>query len=183
MQGYQQQCILKVDVALVVMRQAYRILKVPRLAYEEFEEVLVAMEQPVEQKMEQPEEQPQQQLDEHPVEQPEQWETFPPPRDPRPSDHSNDNNNYHQQSRKLWCIQELQYATLIGTKDAKRFEGEQGEDIEPSWIVVEVYRPDWPGQLPKDERTIGSIGFLIDTYATACHVKWLKGALSGKHPK
>jgi hypothetical protein len=48
---------------------------------------------------------------------------------------------------------------------------------------MEVYIRDQPEKFPNDKRTIDWIGSLMDKYAAAWHIQWIKGTLSGKHPK
>jgi hypothetical protein len=40
---------------------------------------------------------------------------------------------------------------------------------------MEVYIRDQPEKFPNDERTIDWIGSLMDRYAAAWHIQWLKG--------
>jgi hypothetical protein len=49
--------------------------------------------------------------------------------------------------------------------------------------MMEVYIRDQPEKFLNDEHTIDWIGSLMDRYAAAWHIQWLKGTLSGKHPK
>jgi hypothetical protein len=49
--------------------------------------------------------------------------------------------------------------------------------------MMEVYIRDQPEKFPNDERTIDWIGSLMDKYATSCHIQWIRGTLTGKHPK
>jgi hypothetical protein len=49
--------------------------------------------------------------------------------------------------------------------------------------MIEVYIPDQPEMFPIDERTIDWISSLMDNYAAAWHIQWIKGTLNGKHPK
>jgi hypothetical protein len=49
--------------------------------------------------------------------------------------------------------------------------------------MMEVYIRDQPEKFPNDERTIDWIGSLMDQYAASWHIQWLRGTLSGKHPK
>jgi len=49
--------------------------------------------------------------------------------------------------------------------------------------MVEVFIQDQAEKFPKDERTIDWIGSLMDRYAAAWHIQWIKGTLRGKHPK
>jgi hypothetical protein len=49
--------------------------------------------------------------------------------------------------------------------------------------MMEEYIWDKPEKFPNDERTIDWIGSLMDKYAAAWHIQWLRGTLSGKHPK
>jgi len=48
---------------------------------------------------------------------------------------------------------------------------------------MEVYIPDQPEKFPNNERTIDWIGSLVDKYAATWNVQWIKGTISGKHPK
>jgi len=48
---------------------------------------------------------------------------------------------------------------------------------------VEVVIHDQPEKFPKDKRTIDWIGSLVDKYAAAWHIQWLRGTLNGTHPK
>jgi hypothetical protein len=49
--------------------------------------------------------------------------------------------------------------------------------------MIEVYIRDQPEKLPNYERTIDWIGSLMDQYAAAWHIQWIKGTLAGKHLK
>jgi hypothetical protein len=40
-----------------------------------------------------------------------------------------------------------------------------------------------PEEFPKDERIIDWIGSLMDSYAVSWHIQWLKGTVTGIHPK
>jgi len=97
-----------------------------------------------------------------------------------PSQHGNRNPG---QSRRQRRIQELQYAKPIKIKEPKLFEGKPGEDFDTWWIMVEVYIHNQPEKFSKDERTLDWIGSLMDKYAAAWHIHWIKGTLAGKHPK
>jgi len=48
---------------------------------------------------------------------------------------------------------------------------------------MEVYIRVQPEKFPNDERTIVWIGSLMDKYAAVWHIQWIKGTMSGKHPK
>lgn len=48
---------------------------------------------------------------------------------------------------------------------------------------MEVYIHDEPEKFPKDERTIDWIGSLMDKYAAAWYIQWIKGTVLGKYPK
>jgi hypothetical protein len=50
-------------------------------------------------------------------------------------------------------------------------------------VLEQVYIKDQPERFPEDERTIDWIGSLMDSYASSWHIQWLKGTLSGLHPK
>jgi len=111
----------------------------------------------------------------------------PPPGSGPPSDHGNNNNNNNNNnnrlSRRQRRIQDLQYAKPIKIKEPKRFEGKVGDDFETWWIMMEVYIQDQPEKFPNDKRTIDWIGSLMEKYAAAWHVQWIKGTVTGKHPK
>jgi hypothetical protein len=49
--------------------------------------------------------------------------------------------------------------------------------------MMEAYIHDQQEKFPKDERTIDWIGLLMDKYASAWHIQWIKGTLKGKDPK
>jgi hypothetical protein len=49
--------------------------------------------------------------------------------------------------------------------------------------MIEVYIRDQPEKFPNDKQTIDWIVSLMDKYAAAWHIQWIKGTLSGKHPK
>jgi hypothetical protein len=49
--------------------------------------------------------------------------------------------------------------------------------------MVEVYICVLHEKFPKDEQTIDWISSLMDKYATAWDIQWIKGTLSVKHPK
>jgi len=107
----------------------------------------------------------------------------PPPGSGPPSDHNNNNNNNNNRlSRRQRRIQELQYAKPIKIKEPKRFEGKIGDDFEVWWMMMEVYIQNQPEKFPNDKRTIDWIGSLMDKYAAAWHVQWIKGTINGKHP-
>jgi hypothetical protein len=63
------------------------------------------------------------------------------------------------------------------------FYGNAGEDFDTWWILVQVYIEDQAEMFPKDERTINWIGLLMKSYAVSWHIQWIKGTLSGAHPK
>ena len=107
----------------------------------------------------------------------------PPPPASEPSDHGDGNRNNNRLSRRQRRIQELQYAKPIKIKEPKRFEGKVGDDFETWWIMMEVYIQDQPEKFPNDNRTIDWIGSLMDKYAAAWHVQWIRGTRNGKHPK
>jgi hypothetical protein len=48
---------------------------------------------------------------------------------------------------------------------------------------VEVYIHEQPEKLPKDKRTIDRIGSVMYRYVAAWHIYWMKGTVSGNHPK
>jgi hypothetical protein len=68
-------------------------------------------------------------------------------------------------------------------KEPRKFFGKPGEDFDTWWVMVQVYIKDQPERFPEDERTIDWIDSLIDSYASSWHIQWLKGTLSGLHPK
>jgi len=108
----------------------------------------------------------------------------PPPGSEPPSDHHNGNNNDDNRlSRRQRRIRDLQYAKPIQIKEPKRFEGKIGDRFEDWWVMMEVYIQDQPEKFPNDRRTIDWIGSLMDKYAAAWHIQWIKGTVSGKHPK
>ena len=108
----------------------------------------------------------------------------PPPASGPPSDHhTNNNNNDNMLSRRQRRIRDLQYAKPIKIKEPKRFEGKIGDRFEDWWVMMEVYIQDQPEKFPNDRRTIDWIGSLMDKYAAAWHIQWIKGTVSGKHPK
>jgi hypothetical protein len=78
---------------------------------------------------------------------------------------------------------DLQYPKPIKIKQPKRYEGKIGDDLDTWWIKMEVYIRDQPEKFPNDERTIDWIDSLMDKYAAAWHIQWIKGTISGKHPK
>lgn len=71
----------------------------------------------------------------------------------------------------------------IKIKEPRKFEGKIGDDSETWWIMVEVYIHDQPEKFPKNKRTIDWIGSLMDRYGAAWHIQWIKGTMTGKHPK
>jgi len=85
----------------------------------------------------------------------------------------------HRQRR----IKELEFAKPIKIEDPKKFYGNAHKDFDTLWVLVQVYIEDQPEKFPKDERTIDWIGSLMDSYAASWHIQWLKGTLSGLHPK
>ena len=109
----------------------------------------------------------------------------PPPGSGPPSDHHNNNNNDNDNrlSRRQRRIRDLQYAKPFKIKEPKRFEGKVGDRFEDWWVMMEVYIQDQPEKFPNDKRTIDWIGSLMDKYAAAWHIQWIKGTVSGKHPK
>jgi len=104
----------------------------------------------------------------------------PPPGSGPPSDHGN---NRPRLSRRQQRIPDLQHAKPIKITEPKRFEGKPTEDFDTWWIMVKVYIQDQPEKFPNDEWTIDWIGSLMDKYAAAWHIQWLRGTISGKHPK
>jgi hypothetical protein len=49
--------------------------------------------------------------------------------------------------------------------------------------LVEVFIRDQPEKFPNNERTIDWIRSLMDKYAASWHVQWIRGTITGKHPK
>ena len=105
----------------------------------------------------------------------------PPPPDPPPSDHGGPSGR--RPSRRPRRIKDLESSKPIKIKEPKKFLGKPGEDFDTWWVLVQVYIKDQPERFPEDERTIDWIGSLMDSYAASCHIQWLKGTLSGLHPK
>jgi len=105
----------------------------------------------------------------------------PPPPDPPPSDHGGPSGR--RPSRRQRRIKDLESSKPIKIKEPKKFLGKPGEDFNTWWILVQVYSKDQPERFPEDERTIDWIGSLMDSYAASWHIQWLKGTLSGLHPK
>jgi hypothetical protein len=105
----------------------------------------------------------------------------PPPPDPPPSDHGGPSGR--RPSRRQRRIRDLESSKPIKIKEPKKFFGKLGEDFDTWCILVQVYIKDQPEKFPEDERTIDWIGSLMDSYAASWHVQWLKGTLSGLHPK
>jgi hypothetical protein len=107
----------------------------------------------------------------------------PPPPESGPLSNHGDNGNYPRISRRQRRSRELQYAKPIKIKEPKRFEGKLGDECDTLWIMMEVYIRDQPEKFPNDEQTINWIGSLMDRYAAAWYIQWLRGTLFGKHPK
>jgi len=105
----------------------------------------------------------------------------PPPPDPPPSDHGRPSGR--RPSRRQRRIKDLESSKPIKIKEPKKFYGKPGEDFDTWWVLVQVYIKDQPERFPEDERTIDWIGSLMDSYASSWHIQWLKGTLSGLHPK
>jgi len=105
----------------------------------------------------------------------------PPPPDPPPSDHGG--NPQRRPSRRQRRIKDLESSKPIKIKEPKKFFGKPGEDFDTWWVLVQVFIKDQPEKFPEDERTIDWIGSLMDSYAASWHIQWLKGTLSGLHPK
>jgi hypothetical protein len=105
----------------------------------------------------------------------------PPPPDPPPSDHAGAGGP--RMSRRRRRIKELEFAKPIKIKEPKKFYQKAGEDFDTWWVLVQVYIKDQPEKFPEDQRTIDWIGSLMDSYAASWHIQWLKGTLSGLHPK
>jgi hypothetical protein len=105
----------------------------------------------------------------------------PPSPDPPPSDHGGAGGRHL--SRRQRRIRELEFAKPIKIKQPINFFGNAGEDFDTWWILVQVYIEDQPERFPKDERTIDWIGLLMKSYAASWHIQWMKGTLSGAHPK
>jgi hypothetical protein len=105
----------------------------------------------------------------------------PPPPDPPPSDHGGPSGR--RPSRRQRRIKDLESSKPIKIKEPKKFYGKPGEDFDTWWVLVQVYIKDQPERFPEDERTIDWIGSLMDSYASSWHIQWLKGTLSGLHPK
>jgi len=49
-------------------------------------------------------------------------------------------------------------------------------------VLVQVDREYQPEKFPKVQRTINSIGSLMDSYGASWHIQWIKGTLNGTHP-
>ena len=105
----------------------------------------------------------------------------PPPPDPPPSDHGGPSGR--RPSRRQRRIKDLENSKPIKIKEPKKFYGKPGEDFDTWWVLVQVYINDLPERFPEDERTIDWIGSLMESYAASWHIQWLKGTLSGLHPK
>ena len=105
----------------------------------------------------------------------------PPPPDPPPSNHGE--HPERRPSRRQRRIKNLESSRPIKIKEPKKFLGKPGEDFDTWWVLVQVYIKDQPERFPEDERTIDWIGSLMDSYAASWHIQWLKGTLSGVHPK
>jgi len=105
----------------------------------------------------------------------------PPPPDPPPSHHGRPSGG--RPSRRQRRIKDLECSKPIKIKEPKKFYGKPGEDFDTWWVLVQVYIKDQPERFPEDERTIDWIGSLMDSYASSWHIQWLKGTLSGLHPK
>jgi len=105
----------------------------------------------------------------------------PPPPDPPPSDHGGPSGR--RPSRRQRRIKDLENSKPIKIKEPKKFYGKPGEDFDTWWVLVQVYIKDQPERFPEDERTIDWIGSLMESYAASWHIQWLKGTLSGLHPK
>jgi hypothetical protein len=103
----------------------------------------------------------------------------PPPPDPPPSD----GGRRGRPSRRQRRIKDLESSKPIKIKEPKKFFGKPGEDFDTWWVLVQVYIKDQPERFPEDERTIDLIGSLMESYAASWHIQWLKGTLSGLHPK
>jgi len=86
-------------------------------------------------------------------------------------------------SRRQRRIKELEFAKPIEIKEPEKFYGNANKDFDTWWLLVQVYIEDQPEKFPKDERTIDSIGSLMESYAVSWHIQWLKGTLTGAHPK
>jgi len=48
---------------------------------------------------------------------------------------------------------------------------------------MQVYIENQPEKFPKDEITIDWIGSVMDKYAAAWYIQWIKGTFNGTHPK
>jgi len=105
----------------------------------------------------------------------------PPPPDPPPS--GNGGPSGRRPSRRQRRIKDLESCKPIKIKEPKKFLGKPGEDFDTWWVLVQVYIKDQPERFPEDERTIDWIGSLMDSYAASWHIQWLKGTVSGLHPK
>jgi hypothetical protein len=138
-----------------------------------------------EQAVEQLEAQAMQQLEAQAMEQPEAGGAGgagpPPPPDPPPSDHGGAGE--WRISRRHRRIKELEFAKPIKIKEPINFFGNAGEDFDTWWILVQIYIEDQPEKFPKDERMIDWIGSLMKSNAASWHIQWIKGTLSGAHPK
>jgi hypothetical protein len=86
-------------------------------------------------------------------------------------------------TRRQTRLTELEFARAIKIQEPKRFTGTPNEDFNTQWVTMQVYIEDQPERFPKEHRTIGWIGSVIDKYAAACHIQWIKGTLSGAHAK
>ena len=105
----------------------------------------------------------------------------PPPPDPPPSECGGAGGR--RMSRRQRWIKELEFTKPIKIKESKKVLGKPGEDFDTQWVLVQLYIEDQPEKFPKDEQTIDCIGSLMDGYAAAWRIHWLKGTLVGIHPK
>ena len=86
-------------------------------------------------------------------------------------------------SRRQRRIKELEFAQPINIMESKKFYRNAGKDLDTWWVLVQVYIEDQPENFPKDNRAIDWIGSLMESYAASWHIQWIKGTLTGLHPK
>jgi len=103
----------------------------------------------------------------------------PPPPPPPPDGGAGD----RRMSRRQRRHKEFEFTKPIKIKEPINFFRNGGEDFDTWWILIQVYIEGQPEKFPKDEITIDWTGSLMKGYAAFWHIQWIKGTLSGAHPK
>jgi hypothetical protein len=74
-----------------------------------------------------------------------------------------------------------EFAQPIKMREPTCFEGKPEDDFETWWILLQINIKDELEKFPKDRRTMDWIGSLMDRYAAAWHIQWLKRMWNGAY--